>query len=149
MKVSYNTIKQYIPDVKSPEELAQDLIMHTAEVEEIIYEWEAFENIVYWKITSISDHEDADALKVCQVNVWEAEDIQIVCGWSNLKVEQAVAVADTVESFGEYFLDMDYEGQLRKRVPLYDYELRLTYDKNAIPLHWQDVGKRFEFRLHN
>jgi len=38
MKISYNTLKRYIPNIKTPEEVAQDLIMHTAEVEEIIYE---------------------------------------------------------------------------------------------------------------
>lgn len=93
MKISYNTLKKYIPNITSVEEVAEDLIMHTAEVEEIHYQGEAFNNIVYWTITSIANHDDADALKVCQVNVWEAEDIQIVCGGSNLAVWQGVAVA--------------------------------------------------------
>jgi len=35
VKVSYKVLKKYIPDIKSPEEVAQDLIMHTAEVEGI------------------------------------------------------------------------------------------------------------------
>jgi len=46
MKISYNTLKKYIPNIKSAEEVAQDLIMHTAEVEEIIYEGENLNNIV-------------------------------------------------------------------------------------------------------
>jgi hypothetical protein len=46
MKVSYNTLKKYIPNIKSAEEVAQDLIMHTAEVEEIVYEGASFDNIV-------------------------------------------------------------------------------------------------------
>jgi hypothetical protein len=38
MKVSYKVLKSYIPDLKSPEEVAKDLVMHTAEVENIVYE---------------------------------------------------------------------------------------------------------------
>lgn len=93
MKVSYKILKKYIPYLESSEKTAEDLIMHTAEVEEILSEKESFENIVFWKITKIEKHPDADSLRVCQVNVWEKEDIQIVCWGSNLEVWQWVAVA--------------------------------------------------------
>ncbi len=92
MKISYNTLKRYIPDIKSPEELAQDLIMHTAEVEEIIYEWKNFENMIVWEIKEINSHPDADKLKICMVDTW-GENTQIVCGWTNLELWQKVAVA--------------------------------------------------------
>lgn len=93
MKVSYKILKKYIPYLESAQKVADDLIMHTAEVEEILSEKESFENIVFWKISKIEKHPDADALRVCQVNVWEKEDIQIVCWGSNLEVWQWVAVA--------------------------------------------------------
>lgn len=86
MKVSYSTIKEYLPYLGTPEEVAEDLIMHTAEVEEIESQSKDFENIVYGKITSVQPHENADSLKVCTVDVGESEDIQIVCGGSNLAV---------------------------------------------------------------
>jgi hypothetical protein len=35
MKISYNNLKRYKKDLKSPEKLAENLVMHTAEVEEI------------------------------------------------------------------------------------------------------------------
>ena len=92
MKISYNTLKRYIPNIKTPEEVAQGLIMHTAEVEEIIYEWKNFDNMVIWEIKEINSHSDADKLKVCKVNIWD-ENTQIVCGWTNLKLWQKVAVA--------------------------------------------------------
>jgi hypothetical protein len=38
MKISYKILKNYIPNIKSPEEIAKDLVMHTAEVEDITYE---------------------------------------------------------------------------------------------------------------
>ena len=93
MKVSYKVLKRYIPHIDSPEKIAQDLIMHTAEVEDIMSEAEKFENIVYGKILSVENHPDADSLRVCMVDGGEAEDIQIVCGWSNLEVWQGIALA--------------------------------------------------------
>ncbi|NDK09933.1 phenylalanine--tRNA ligase subunit beta [Candidatus Gracilibacteria bacterium] len=93
MKVSYKVLKKYIPDIKSPEEVAQDLIMHTAEVEEMHSQKKDFENIVYGKITSVIPHDNADSLRVCMVDIGEESDTQIVCGGSNLQVGQGVAIA--------------------------------------------------------
>lgn len=93
MKYSYKILKQYLPFLDSAEKAANDIIMHTAEVEEIHSKKKDFENIVYGKIKRIEAHPDANALRVCMVDVWEGEDVQIVCGWSNLEVGQAVAVA--------------------------------------------------------
>ncbi len=93
MKVSYKVLKKYIPDIASPEQVAQDLIMHTAEVEDIHSQAESFDNIVYGVITSVENHPDADSLKVCMVDGGESEDIQIVCGGSNLEVWQGIALA--------------------------------------------------------
>lgn len=84
MKVSYKVLKKYIPDIKTPQEVAQDLIMHTAEVEDIHSESDSFENIVYGVIKSVENHPDADALKLCMVDGGESDLTQIVCGGSNL-----------------------------------------------------------------
>ena len=92
MKISYNTLKKYIPNIKTASEVAQNLIMHTAEVEEIVYEGASFDNIVVWEIKEINTHSDADKLKVCIVNIWW-ENTQIVCGGTNLELGQKVAVA--------------------------------------------------------
>ncbi|MDD3793440.1 MAG: phenylalanine--tRNA ligase subunit beta [Candidatus Gracilibacteria bacterium] len=93
MKISYKVLQKYIKNIKSAEDTAKDLVMHTAEVEEIIEEKSSFENIVYGKIKQVENHENADSLKVCMVDVGEKEDIQIVCGGSNLEIGQGVAVA--------------------------------------------------------
>ncbi len=93
MKISYNTLKRYIKDIKPAEEVAKDLVMHTAEVEDIHSQKNDFKNIVFGKIKSIEAHENADSLRVCMVDAWEAEDVQIVCGGSNLELGQGVAVA--------------------------------------------------------
>ena len=93
MKISYKVLQRYIPDIPKVEEVANMLVMHTAEVESIHSQKKDFENMVYGKITSVNPHENADSLKVCMVDVGEKEDIQIVCGGSNLAVNQAVAIA--------------------------------------------------------
>lgn len=93
MKISYNVLKNYIKNIETPEQIAEKLIMHTAEVEKIIYEGKSLENIVYWKIQSVETHSNANSLKVCKVDIWENEDVQIVCGGSNLEINQKVAVA--------------------------------------------------------
>jgi len=93
MKISYKVLQKYIKNIKSADEVAKDLVMHTAEVEDIVSEWKSFENIVYWIIVSVENHPDANSLKLCMVNIWESSNLQIVCGGSNLEVWQAVAVA--------------------------------------------------------
>ena len=93
MKISYKVLQKYIKNIKSATDVAKDLVMHTAEVEDIHSEKNAYENIVLGRIKKIEKHPDADSLKVCNVDTWENEDVQIVCWGSNLEVWQAVAVA--------------------------------------------------------
>jgi hypothetical protein len=38
VKISYKVLQTYIPDIEPVEEIAEKLVMHTAEVEEIHYE---------------------------------------------------------------------------------------------------------------
>jgi hypothetical protein len=45
MKISYKVLQKYIPDIKSVEDVAKDLVMHTAEVEDIVLEGENLEHV--------------------------------------------------------------------------------------------------------
>jgi hypothetical protein len=47
MKVSYKILKKYIPYLESAQKVADDLIMHTAEVEEIDSQKKDFDNMVF------------------------------------------------------------------------------------------------------
>ncbi|NVP17875.1 phenylalanine--tRNA ligase subunit beta [Candidatus Gracilibacteria bacterium] len=93
MKISYKVLQKYIKNIKTADEIGKDLVMHTAEVEDIHSQSKDFLNIVYGKIKKVDNHPDANSLRVCMVDVGENDDIQIVCGGSNLEVGQAVAVA--------------------------------------------------------
>lgn len=92
MKVSYKVLKKYIPDIKSPEEVATDLIMHTAEVEEIHETGKHLERVFIGKIVEVAKHPEADKLNICQVEVL-GETRQIICGAPNVKVGIKVSVA--------------------------------------------------------
>ncbi|MDD5769476.1 MAG: phenylalanine--tRNA ligase subunit beta [Candidatus Gracilibacteria bacterium] len=93
MKVSYKILKKYLPYLENALKTSQDLIMHTAEVEEINSQKQDFENMVVGKIIKIEKHPDADSLRICLVDIGEKDNLQIVCGGSNLEVGQLVAVA--------------------------------------------------------
>ncbi len=94
MLVSFNWLKQFVklPDSVTPEEVADRLIMSTVEVEGVKKQGENLENIVIGKVVSEEKHSDADKLKVCKVDVGN-EELQIVCGGSNVYAGMLVALA--------------------------------------------------------
>ncbi len=103
MKVSYNTLKKYIPNIKSVEKVAEDLIMHTAEVEEIIYEGENLKDVFIGEVLEKSPHPDSDKLNLCKVKVlWEEK--QIVCGAKNVEAGQIVPIAVIGAKLSEDFV---------------------------------------------
>lgn len=92
MKISYKVLQKYISNLGDVEKLAQDLIMHTAEVEEIIYEWEKLKDVFIWEVKTCEKHPNSDNLNCTTVEVnWDS--LKIVCGAQNVKVWQKVAVA--------------------------------------------------------
>jgi len=99
MKISYKVLKDYIPDIKSPEEVAKWLVMHTAEVEDIISGMKNFEAVLTWKLVSYEKVEWSDKLHVGQFDFWIKWIIQIVFGSVfGLKIWEVypIALAPTV-----------------------------------------------------
>lgn len=95
MKLSLNWIKKYInlPEDLSSQQLAYDLTMRTVEVEEIVDLSLQYKDIVVGKVLSVENHSNADSLKVCKVDVGKDRVYQIVCGGTNVAVNQLVIVA--------------------------------------------------------
>jgi phenylalanyl-tRNA synthetase beta chain len=95
MFLSINWLKEYVelPKDLTMEKLAYDLTMRTVEVEQIIDFSAKFHDICVGVITDVAEHPDADKLRVCKVDVGDTEDIQIVCGGSNLAVGMKVIVS--------------------------------------------------------
>lgn len=92
MKISYKVLKNYKNDLKSEEELAQDIIMHTAEVEDIMLKWENLKNVIIWEVKTCEKHPDSDKLNCTTVEVnWEI--YSIVCWAPNVRAGIKVPVA--------------------------------------------------------
>ncbi len=92
MLYSYNWLKEYLEAVPPPDELARILTMGGVEVDSIHKQGGDIEGVVTAKITSMEGHPNADRLSLCSVSTGETE-FQIVCGASNMKSGDAVALA--------------------------------------------------------
>ncbi len=95
MNISFKFLERYVdlPEDLSYEQIAYDLTMRTVEVEKIINTADKFHDIVVGEIKEIKAHPNADALKICIVDVGEDELKQIVCGGSNLQAGHRVCVS--------------------------------------------------------
>ena len=95
MKVSLNLIRKYIdlPESLTDEQIAYDMTLRTVEVEKVENTALKFHDIVVGKILEVKKHPNADKLRICMVDVGEAEPIQIVCGGSNLYEGEYVVVS--------------------------------------------------------
>ncbi len=78
-------IKAYVPDLDcSVQEYVDKMTLSGSHVENAVYLDKNLEKIVVGRIEKIERHPDADKLVVCQVNVGESENIQIVTGAPNV-----------------------------------------------------------------
>ena len=94
MEVSYRWLQRHVDlDGVTPEELAAQLTLHTAEVEDLRPFAPALGTVVVGHVEAREKHPDADKLSLCRVNVGEDEPLQIVCGAPNIDAGQRVAVA--------------------------------------------------------
>ncbi|MBQ7073730.1 phenylalanine--tRNA ligase subunit beta [bacterium] len=109
MKYHSQLIKKYLSLNCTPEEIANNLIVKTVEIEEII-ERNLPDTIVVGKIMECHDHPDSDHMHVCQVDCGDKGQFQIVCGASNVAEGMFVPVA--LE--GTYFKKMDITIAKRK-----------------------------------
>lgn len=86
MQFSQNWLREWINPAISTEALADVLTMGGLEVEEMEPAAPAFSGVVVGEIVACDKHPDADKLNVCQVNIGQAELLQIVCGAPNARV---------------------------------------------------------------
>ena len=93
MNVTLSWLKDYIDFEFSPSELADRLTMLGIEVEAIKELGTGLEGIVVGKVNAVRPHPNADKLVLCQVDVGEAEELQIVCGAPNVREGMFAPVA--------------------------------------------------------
>ncbi len=92
MKFSYNWLKELSGTEKSPEELAELLLSHAFEVEEMKPFEHGLGHVVVGEVMKVEAHPNADRLHVTEVMLGGIART-IVCGAPNVAVGQKVAVA--------------------------------------------------------
>ena len=93
MNVTLNWLKTYIDFEFSPSELADRLTMLGIEVESVKQLGAELEGVVVGRVTAIRPHPNADKLVLCQVDIGETEELQIVCGAPNVRERMLAPVA--------------------------------------------------------
>ncbi len=92
MVVTYNWLKEFVDFDLSPEELSHRLTMAGLEVDAMEKMGAGLESVIVAHLVSVDKHPDAERLTVCKVNTG-SEEIQIVCGATNHKAGDYVALA--------------------------------------------------------
>ena len=97
MKISYRWLGRHVDLAGlTPQEVANDLTIHTAEVEGLERFAPQLGDVVVGHVVERAKHPDADKLSLCKVDVGSRGDgrlVEIVCGAANVAKGQRVAVA--------------------------------------------------------
>ena len=93
MRISLNWLQELVELKLSPEDLAETLTMSGFEVEDIEDRGTWADGVVIGKVVQREQHPNADKLSVCQVDVGQGENLNIVCGASNVRADIYVPVA--------------------------------------------------------
>jgi len=85
MQVSEAWLRELVNPPVDTATLVAQLTMAGLEVDAVTPVAAAFNGVVVAEVLSTIQHPNADKLRVCQVNVGQAEPLQIVCGASNVR----------------------------------------------------------------
>jgi len=93
MYISFNWIKKFV-DLSGLDlqKLSEEITLKSSEIEQVLFQADAFNNMVVGEVVAMEKHPDADKLNIVETNVGD-ETLKIVCGGSNVKVGMKVAVA--------------------------------------------------------
>ncbi|WP_125769911.1 phenylalanine--tRNA ligase subunit beta [Companilactobacillus furfuricola] len=92
MKISMDWLKEYLPVDHSVEEIANKVSLTGIESAPVKLGTD-LSKLVVGHITSIKPHPDSDHLNLCQVDIGQSKEVQIVCGAPNVANDQYVIVA--------------------------------------------------------
>ena len=92
MKIPINWLSDYVDVNYDPQLIAHRLTMAGLEVSGVDDKATSMNGVYVGYVESISEHPNADRLKVCGVDVGD-EVLEIVCGAPNVEVGQKIALA--------------------------------------------------------
>lgn len=95
MKISWKWIQELVvlPPSTMPEQVAETLTLRGLEVEAITRQGLGLEKVVTAEILERNPHPEADRLSVCHITLGSGEPLEIVCGATNMKSGDKVALA--------------------------------------------------------
>ncbi len=93
MNILLSWLREWVNPNVTDEILTEQLTMAGLEVDGISPIAPAFKGVVVGYVVSCNQHPNADKLNLCQVDVGEAENLQIICGAKNIRSGLKVIVA--------------------------------------------------------
>lgn len=93
MKVSELWLREWVNPNLTREALCNRLTLSGLEIESVMQVAGEFSGVVVGHILKIEKHPEADRLNICEVDVGAKENLQIVCGASNVTVGMKVPAA--------------------------------------------------------
>jgi len=93
MKVSHNWLKKLVEIKSNPEDLSEKLSIGGFEVESLEDCSKNVDGVVLGKVLSVLKHKGSDKLSICQVDIGDEMNLQIICGARNIKPNIYVYVA--------------------------------------------------------
>ena len=93
MNLSKRWLHDYVNLDVSDQQFADDMTLSGSKVESFETEGADIKNVIVGKVVSLEKHPDSDHLWICQIDVGAKDNIQIVTGAQNLKVNDVVPVA--------------------------------------------------------
>ena len=93
MRISEQWLRDWVDPAVDSAELAQQLTMAGLEVDTVEPAAADFSNVVVGKVIALSQHPEADRLRIASVDVGQTEPLQIVCGAPNVSVNMCAPTA--------------------------------------------------------
>lgn len=93
MNISEQWLREWVNIDCDTQQLSEQLTMAGLEVETIETISPQFSGVIVAKIKAVEKHPNADKLKICQITVGSGQDLNIVCGATNVRVGLYVALA--------------------------------------------------------
>ena len=84
MKVSQNWLNNLVEITSTPEDLSEKLSIGGFEVESLEDCAKNVNGVVLGKVLSVINHEGSDKLSVCQDDIGNSKNLQIICGAPNV-----------------------------------------------------------------
>jgi phenylalanyl-tRNA synthetase beta chain len=92
MRVSLKWLREYVDFDLSPEELAHRLTMAGLEIA-AIHRTGGWEGVTVGHVAELTQHPNADRLRLATVDVGEGQQLTVVCGAPNVAIGQKIALA--------------------------------------------------------